>query len=168
MSAIGKRSKVGIDLEKDAESFQLNLRGSVLSQADLSDANLTGANLTSAILTDADLSGANLTIGDLSDADLSRANFSRVRIGLVNFSGATLTNLNLTCAVIGVEVTVKGSDPPQAGVFAPENLTQDQLNQACADPKHGPKIATSIVDHQSKLPLKWCGGPCNGDNQPAA
>jgi hypothetical protein len=50
-----------------------NLRGANLRGANLSEADLRGANLRWASLSEADLSGADLSWADLSEADLIRA-----------------------------------------------------------------------------------------------
>ncbi len=118
----------GIDLAR-AELFEAdlrnsNLRNADLSRAKLSDAELGGAcmekvSLRNADLTDADAErvdfrGADLTGARLVGTDLSYSSFRRV-----DFSGATLTNADLT----------------GAHLHGAKNLTQSQLDQACANPK---------------------------------
>jgi hypothetical protein len=77
-------------VEADAD-----LRGAVLTGADLADADLRGAVLTGADLADADLRGAVLTDADLTGAVLADA----VLTG-ADLTGAVLTDADLTGAVL--------------------------------------------------------------------
>ena len=84
----------GADL-RDADLSGAVLSGAVLSGADLRYANLIGANLSRADLSDANLSDANLSYAKLSDANLSRANLSRANLSDANLSRADLIGANL-------------------------------------------------------------------------
>ena len=207
LTAIGGRSKAGLDIEKARKEFRLELRhadlrrahlpGAYLAQSDLGgadmrgayfcDANLSGAYLQGAKLHRANLISANLsgarvlsaslcrviaqgadfsasTFGgtDLSDAELRWANLSGANISISNLSNAKLEDANLSGAMFGKGTRTTRSDPPVSeSVFA--RLTQQQLDEACADPDNPPKIAEGTVDIESGEPLIWRGKPCARD-----
>jgi uncharacterized protein YjbI with pentapeptide repeats len=87
-------------LNREEGGIRANLRGSDLSDADLSRANLCGADLCGADLRgadlcgsdlcDADLRGADLCGSDLCDADLSRANLRGSDLSRANLRGSDL------------------------------------------------------------------------------
>ena len=100
VTVIGRRNR-------DYDVRRLNLAGSILVRADLTEANLAGAVLTDAclsrtVLAGTDLSGAFLSCADLRGAFFAGTNLSRAFLGLadltgdhvsgVNFSGAFLTS----------------------------------------------------------------------------
>jgi len=82
-----------------------DLRGAIMSRADLADARFDGAILQRANLdriaahgasfSNANLESANLSQSDLSDADLLAANFSLAILQGTNFTGANLGGANL-------------------------------------------------------------------------
>ena len=81
------------------------LRGANLSKADLSEANLRGAVLSGANLSGADLEfavlrGANLSKADLSEANLSEANLEFAVLSEANLEFAVLRGANLEFAVL--------------------------------------------------------------------
>src|ERR1039457_3872818 len=75
-----------------------DLYGAYLSGADLSGAGLSGAILYGASLSGANLSGANLSGADLSGASLSGANLSGASLSRAALSGASLSGANLSRA----------------------------------------------------------------------
>ena len=84
------------------------LRGANLSKADLSEANLRGAVLSGANLSGADLEfavlrGANLSKADLSEANLSEANLEFAVLSEANLEFAVLRGANLAFAVLSEE-----------------------------------------------------------------
>ena len=87
--------------------FRANLSGQYLFEEDFRGADLRRTNLTGANLSFANLRGADLRGANLRGADLSRATLSRA-----DLSDANLSNANLRAA---------------------ENLTQEQLDQACGN-----------------------------------
>ena len=118
----------GIDLARaelfEADLRKSNLRNADLSRAKLSDAELGGACMEKASLKNADLTDADAERVDFRGADLTGArlvgtDLSYSRFWRVDFSGAVLTNADLTGAYL------RGA----------KNLTQPQLDQACANPK---------------------------------
>ena len=115
------------------------LRESGVLTADLSVAILENSDLTSALLQGSDLSGAFLTDAVLSGANLSDA----------TLSDTTLVGANLS----GVIFSENGKIPATG-------LTQDQLDQACADPANPPKL-DGVVDRETGEPLVWRGKPLN-------
>jgi uncharacterized protein YjbI with pentapeptide repeats len=111
----------GNQLLKGSDLTQANLSGGDLAKAtlegtDLSGAHLEGANLSGANLRDAKLSGAFLYDTDLSDADLSGADLSDAQ-GRFK-SGARMSGTNLDGADLG------GADLTKARV------TEEQLREA--------------------------------------
>ncbi len=137
VEAIQNRGHSRIALERSAY-YRLDLQGanlaSMLSMSDFSDAELSRANLSSTYLWKANFSSASLFFANLSNAWLSGA----------NLSGAHLSGANL-------------SDAKLQGA---ENLTQSQLDEACADPKNPPKLE-GTVDSETGKPLVWRGNPLN-------
>ena len=127
-----RRSQAPGILLAGAELIDADLRYSNLQRADLSGANLLDAELDKSCLRDASLISADLTDADAIRADFRGANLTDaalVRTRLIDanfwnadFSGAKLTDADVTGAHL------KGAD----------NLTQPQLDQACANPKKGP------------------------------
>ena len=176
MMAIGSRGDADVELEKKekfeldlifAELFEtgatgmndedidpcllvgVNLIGANLSKANAAGACLTGAKLIGANLTEAYLTGAYLTSAHLTGARLIGANLSRANLvgaypTFANFTDANLTDANLTGALL---IGAKG-------------LTQEQLDQACADPNNPPDL-DGLRDAETDLPLEWRGKPCS-------
>ena len=121
----------GADLEK-ADLSGTNLSGAVLSNTKLTKADLDKVCMENANLTDADLRGASLERAVLieamlEDADLTNADLYKANLRKANMARTDLTNTNLT------DADLKGVN----------NLTQTQLDSACADsdgpPMHLPK-----------------------------
>ena len=112
----------------EGAAVRWHIAGADLTGVDLTGADLTSANLPRANLTGANLTGANLTGVDLTGADFSGADFSGVIFlpARVNLTGANLTGA--------------------------ENLSQEQLDSACAKPERPPK---GIPDG-----LTWSSRPC--------
>ena len=113
-----------------------NLSGAVLSSANLSGATLIAADLTGALLINANLSGAVLSSANLTEATLARANLSGARLFKANLTGATLIKANLTGA------SLNGA----------ENLSQEQLDKACAAPENPPGLPRKLI---------WKPNPCD-------
>ena len=105
-------------------------------------------DLRSADLSGADLSGFQLSRANLSDADLSGADLSSAGLEEANIASASLRNANLSG-------TRFSGEPFTPGV---RGLTQDQLDEACADRRHPPKLE-GVVDRHG-TPLQWRGKPC--------
>ena len=134
-----------------ADLRECNLRGSAIRDSSLSHARLDGSmlgnssiistNISGASLVEADLSGAILTIVNLTEAKLQQANLSGTFIGGVSFSGATLEETNLSGARLGPHT----------------EITQNQLDQAVADPSKPPSIAEGTCDIDTGEPLVWRG-----------
>lgn len=187
MRAIGTRSKDDIELEKK-EKFSLTLAGASLADANLSGANLSGANLTKADLTIATLINtnlleANLTDTNLSGADLTRANLAGANLLIANLNTAFLTNSVLTNAIlinanllkatlVDADLTgaslveanlaravLSGANLTGAYLTQARDLTQRQIDQACADPDNPPELA-GAYDSETGVPLEWRGQPC--------
>ena len=187
MTAIGTRSEDDIELEKK-EKFSLTLAGANLADATLSGANLSGANLAKADLTIANLINttlleANLTDTNLTGADLTGANLAGANLLIANLdttflknsvlTNAILTNANLLKAhLVGADLTgavlaetnlagavLSGANLTGAYLIGARDLTQGQLDQACADPDSPPKLA-GTYDSETGALLEWRGTPC--------
>jgi len=182
LRAIGTRSKDDIELEKK-EKFSLTLAGASLADANLSGANLTKADLTIATLINTNLLEANLTDTNLSGADLTRANLAGANLLIANLNTAFLTNSVLTNAIlinanllkatlVDADLTgaslveanlaravLSGANLTGAYLTQARDLTQRQINQACADPDNPPKLA-GAYDSETGVPLEWRGQPC--------
>lgn len=93
-----------------------DLRGALLSGADLFDANLAGADLRGADLGGALLSEANLRGADLSGANLVDADLSEANLCAADLSGADLFGADLSGARYdSLTVWPDGVDPEAAG-----------------------------------------------------
>ena len=186
MDAIGERSKEGIELE-NKESFNLdfssaNLYGLMLKNADLSSANfreaslshtslwgsnlsntqcqsakfyctsLVGVNLSGAFLEGANLAHASLANAMLCGSELVMANLSDAFLKNADLSGANLLNTNLS----GAKLCYPGN-----GNRSPvKGLTQEQLNQACADLNNPPRLHDCVLDATTGKPLVWHDRSC--------
>jgi uncharacterized protein YjbI with pentapeptide repeats len=82
-------------IEVDMTNWNLSNLNLDLSGSNLSRANLTNANLSGVILTNANLSGANLTNANLSGANLTNANLSGANLEGVIVSNATINRTNI-------------------------------------------------------------------------
>ena len=100
---------------------------------DLAGANLAGVNMVLTIPISANLANAILFNANLTGAHLFAA----------NLTGAYLTRANLT-----------GAD-----LYRAKGLTQEQLDQACADPENPPDLG-NLRDAENDLPLEWHVKPC--------
>ncbi len=157
VSAIGSaRSYVGVVYEKKsgfrinlaaADLTGANLLAAFLSNSDLNRANLTGANLIAAALDGAYLLRADLSHADLNHVDLNNAKLVGANLAEANLSEADLTRTDLTHANLTGAVFSKA-----------QGLTQDQLDQARANPDNPPKL-DGLCDAETGFPLEWRGKP---------
>ncbi len=88
---------------------------------------------------------------DLDDADLSRGNLTDANLAFANLTGVNLSNAILTNAHLPF-ANLTGTDFSGA-----VGVTQDELDQAKADPNSPPKL-DGAHDAESGAPLEWCGG----------
>ena len=174
LTTIGARHGRQLELEKGA-SFRLDLRsarlaGAWLEGACLASANLHDADLANSTLLAADLSGARLVRTDLSDVDLTKSDLTCASLVGAKLPGACLNDAILVKACLNnatlSRATLAGSDLSGTTLFraklsraelSPETrLTQNQLNQARADPDN-PPFLDGIVDAESGEALVWRG-----------
>ena len=153
MEAIATRSKIGIDLERDAE-FQLDLRGAQFGGMNLM--NFKHVNLSWANLSFADMSCVNIRpLTDMSwihavSADLSGACLVDVNLSMTQFIGADLSGTLLHGANLSSAVfSDRNKDTPC-------RLTQAQLDEARADPDNPPKL-DGVLDAETGEQLVWRG-----------
>ena len=142
MTVIGTRSDDDIELEVK-EQFNL----------DLAWANLTGVSMLRAIPISANLAGANLAGASMLRATLLFTNLSRVLLNSTDLTGAYLDSTDLTGAYLS------GTNLTGASLSGAKGLTQEQLDQAQADPADPPKL-DGLCDAKTGAPLEWRGKPC--------
>ena len=92
-----------------------------------------------------DLTRANLTNTNLSNANLTDADLSGANLAGANLAGTNLTSAKLT------SFDAKRRRPA-------EGLTQDQLNQACANSNKWPQL-DAVQDAETGKLLKWRDQP---------
>lgn len=137
-----------------------SLGGAKLDTANLSGANLSGSDLRAASLKDVKLGGADLgnaNLGglgaDLSRADLTGANLAGANLGSANLAGANLSDANVSGADFS-------HDWREGTASLARGLTQQQLEQATADPSNPPKL-DGVLDANTGEQLEWRGKPLN-------
>lgn len=162
MRLISERDEKRITLENNKE-IKINLAdallpGLIFHGANFSNFNFTQANLrrvrgwnaclAKAVLPGADLSGANLNGADFRGADMRRVNLTAARL-----LGADLRNADMHGASLA-GAKLDGTDMRNV-----KGLTQEQLNQAYADPDNPPNLG-GACDAKTGTPLQWRGKPC--------
>ena len=105
------------------------------------------------------LAGVNLGLASLSGANLSRVilygvNLTKASVGLANLTDAILEGANLRDTIL-TDTNLSG-----AKLSRVKNLTQDQLDKACADPANPPNLVDA-KDVRSGEPLVWNERPCS-------
>ena len=135
MAAICARSGPQIAIEKK-EYCPLGFTG----------ADLKGVNFLEAGVKHLDLSSGKLPSANMEHALLQSANLEGALLASANLKGALLAHTNLSGA------DMKGC----------KGLTQEQLDQAVADPPDKPPDLTDAVDADTGEPLVWLGGTPNG------
>lgn len=148
-----------------------------LDRADLGDAQLQGANGRYARLTEANLFGADMSDADFSDAHafdatfctavmparmvnarLCEADFTGAKFRNTDLSGADLHRANLSAAQFaGTRYWISHAGPHEG---KPEDvrISQEQLDEAVADPEQPPNLVRlSILDESTGKPLVWRG-----------
>ncbi len=119
------------DIQKHVKSRTV-LMNVWFNDSELPNTNFCGAELHEVQLINAELYGADLSITTIRGVEFEGAN-----IHSANLSGANLS----------------GYSGEGSSKLPSKNLTQDQLNQACADPDNPP-----LLDDDSGL--VWIGRPC--------
>ncbi len=190
---MGPRNRVGewatswkerLTTLRGAAMMGADMRGVVLYSADLQQAMLGGANLDNANLCKADLRRADLRAAVLYEANLTGANLTDANLGgwgadlrKANLTDANLTGANLSLAVLTdadlTDANLSGADfsrhhlerNPQSPeeVSPATGLTQDQLDQAKADPNCPPYLE-GVLDSITKKTLVWRGRPLDDDS----
>ena len=126
----------------NARSSLDEIREHVESQTVLMNVKFIGSELPNANFRGAEMHNVQLTGAELHGADLSMTTMRDIE-----FKGANLHSVNLSGA------NLSGYSGEGSTKLPSRNLTQDQLNQACADPENPP-----LLDDDSGL--VWNGGPC--------
>ena len=154
-----------VDMSK-AEFWDPKFNAARCVETDFSGTSWEGGTLKEAELYDADLSNARIREADLSSSNFSGANLSGVIFEDVNLLDAILRDANLseTCFSMGKYKNALLS-PDGIRHFAVEveeyhvgvrNLTQAQIDEACADPAN-PPLLKGVVDCVTGKPLVWKG-----------
>ena len=134
-----KHSLDGVVLPRTSLA-RIELSKARLNRVDFTHADLSGANFTEAILRDAKLDGATLFETDFTRTNLHYALLKNAELSGAIFKDADLTSANLSCA---------------------KNLTQEQLDEACADPRWPPVIQTKDCDDdRTRKDVKWSNRQC--------
>ena len=181
---VGRKEKE-VTLEK-ARGFRLDLRSANLQYADLpgvdfseanlegtilSGTNMDGANLSKAVLHEADLSFANCRKSNFRNASLVRANLHRVSVDDSDFSGTRIDWVDCTegscykttfanariqnCKFNGA--LLHKAELTRTFLSFGNMLTQQQLDNAEADPDAPPFIYADLEDSETGEPLNWRG-----------
>ena len=137
LEAIGTRSDADVKLEKK-EKFEPDLTGAQLRGVDLSKrkANLSGVDLSDAVFAPPNLNALNL--------DTHEFLFETPCIHAI-LSGTDLRGAKL------FEVDLTGADLTGADLRGAKDLTQDQLDQACANPDNPPKLDSTLKPPCNKV-----------------
>ena len=185
LDVIVSRGEAELILEK-AQGFRLDLRNANLRHADLPGVDFSGANLEGAILSETNMDGANLSEAILHEADLSftncrksnfrksslvRANLHHVSVDHSDFSGANIDWVDCTegsfhkatfanariqnCKFNGA--LLQKAELTRTFLSFGNMLTQQQLDNAGADPDVPPFIDADLVDWETGEPLNWRG-----------
>jgi uncharacterized protein YjbI with pentapeptide repeats len=127
---------------------EANLRGTNLTDADLTGADLRGANLTDVNLTDANLRGADLSDfnqpvkfsgANLRGANLTNANLSGAQLMLVDLHGANLYSADMR----GVDL--------RGAILRGSDLTSANLSVLTITKRHGFVNSTNQDDQRKTL-----------------
>lgn len=109
-------------------------------------------------LIEANLSGGRIWSLSLEDAHLKRAVCRGTAFGDVDLKGVDLTGADLSGAdFTGELIDDRGSVQPVRG------LTQQQLDQAVADPDRPPRL-DGVLDAETEGQLVWRGRPLDSDS----
>ena len=131
----------------DIRFSNIDFGGADTSFSRLCNARFSGSRLVGAKLKFASLSGADLRDTELSHAELEGADLVNAKLG-----GANLRNANLNGAVLS------GADFTNKRIFcrsgAATGLTQQQLDQATADPDDPPNLE-GVRDVGTGMPVTW-------------
>ena len=185
LEVIVGRSESDVTLEK-ARGFRLDLRAANLQYANLPGVDFSQANLEGTILSGTNMDGANLSEAKLHETDISFANcresnfnraslvtanmhhvsvdrsdFSEARIDWVDFTEGsfyktTFANARIqNCKFNGA--LLHKTELTRTYVSFGNMLTQQQLDNARADPDAPPFIYADLVDSETGEPLNWRG-----------
>ena len=130
----------GVDF-RSANLNKTDFSGATLDRATFDFAAMKGARLKSAILRE-----AAFVCGDLSNADFFSANLAHANLKYANLSATNLMWADFH------RTDLSDSDVSGASFRYARNLTQSQLDKACANPKEPP------IDLPDKL--KWTTKEC--------
>lgn len=117
----------------NAEMSGVDLTNSNLFQAYLVDANLSEAVLTKAFIATAKMNDANLNRAFLDETEMNEVDLTGANLLGANLTGANLSNANLS------EANLSWANLTNVNLFNVSNLTQEQLDEACANSKSLPK-----------------------------
>ena len=150
-----------------AHLTRVDLTGAQLQWADCRQALLEGADLSGAEISDADFSGARarkckfrgatmpakMVDADLEEADLSETEFPNTDLTGAKLRGANLTGAKLRGYIYWIDRAGKHEAEENA-----VRITQEQLDEAVADPDRPPKVSVRPVgDAEPRTRLVWRG-----------
>lgn len=149
---IRNRTDAHIQVERKAE-FRLDLR-----YADLRRLHLDESDLSDAFLCGADLSWALLRRANLSNAQLQGAVFSELGSGIKGKSYQEKVLAKASFARLR-DANISGALFSSKRVNPALGLTQEYVDEACADPKNEPSFE-GVVDSETRKPIVWQGTSC--------
>ena len=155
VTAIGRRSRKGIELEEEVGVTPLDL-----FRADLMGANLAGLNLAGADLREARLARANLMNTDLAGAFLAGAQLvDPYYIRDRNELDVLDRDLEARTLLMFKGANVSGTYFSIYGMYRATSIIQEQLDNACADPDDPPWL-DGVIDATNYIQLVWRGEAC--------
>ncbi len=119
--------------------YGIDLRNADIRNIDFEESNLEEAILINAHLSNAILKGANLKHAELLCTTLTEASLERAILANATFRNANLTRAVLTDADLR-KTDLTDADLTGANLKFAKNLSQNQLDSACADQDSPPMI----------------------------
>ena len=110
-----------------AELHGVNFNGANLFAADLSDSEMFGTTLANVRAAGADFSDAEITASNLSNGDFSGADFSDASLDGARLTGGRFHRADFS------DASMRRTDIRGADLSGARGLTQDQVDEACAD-----------------------------------
>ena len=131
--------------------YGIDLRNADIRNIDFEESNLEEAILINAHLSNAILKGANLKHAELLCTTLTEASLERAILANATFRNANLTRAVLTDADLR-KTDLTDADLTGANLKFAKNLSQNQLDSACADQDSPPMIPDDMSWEERSCP----------------
>ena len=128
-----------------------------LSHADLSRAHLGVATMPHCLCDETNFAGADLGGAELREATFLRADLRNASLAAADLAGAKFIHSNLRNATLR-GANLSGAEFAEAS-SGHAGLTQEQLDEACADPDVPPQVG-NVSDVATGARLEWRGKDC--------